>query len=188
MFRRVPHFFRGAKMNSRLGIFSIACATAILTTTAANAHTGTGLGTGFLHPLSGLDHLLALLAVGIWAGRAGGKKLWALPASFVILMATGAVLAIGGVVLPGVESAIFASVAILILLASIATRLNAVLAAAITGVFAMFHGAAHGMEMAVAAPISYIAGFLAASVLIMAAGAAFGAAIERIRLSLVASD
>lgn len=175
-------------MNSRLGVFSIACATAILTTTAANAHTGTGLGTGFLHPLSGLDHLLALLAVGVWAGRAGGKKLWTLPASFIVLMATGAVLAIGGVVLPGVETAIFASVAILVLLASIATRLNAVLAAAVTGGFAVFHGAAHGMEMAVTTPTSYVAGFLAASVVIMAAGAVFGTAIERIRLSRLATD
>jgi urease accessory protein len=130
-------------MNSRLGVFSIAFATAILTTTAASAHTGTGLGAGFLHPLSGLDHL---------------------------------------------ETAIFASVTILIMLASIATRLNAVLAAAVTGGFALFHGAAHGMELAVATPVSFIAGFLAASVVVMAAGAAAGAAIERIRLSLVATD
>ena len=175
-------------MNSRLGVFSIAFATAILTTTAASAHTGTGLGAGFLHPLSGLDHLLALLAAGVWAGRAGGRKLWTLPASFIVLMATGAVLAIGGTVLPGVETAIFASVTILIMLASIDTRLNAVLAAAVTGGFALFHGAAHGMEMAVASPVSFIAGFLAASVVVMAVGAAAGAAIERIRLSLVATD
>lgn len=175
-------------MNSRLGIFSIAFATAILTTTAASAHTGTAVGAGFLHPLSGLDHLLALLAVGVWAGRAGGKKLWSLPASFLVLMATGAVLAIGGIALPGVETAIFASVAILVLLASVAMRLNAALAATVTGGFALFHGAAHGMEMAVAAPISYIAGFLAASVVVMAAGAAAGAAIERIRMARVAAD
>lgn len=175
-------------MNSRLGVFSIAFATAILTTTAANAHTGSGLGAGFLHPLTGLDHLLALLAVGVWAGRAGGRKLWTLPAAFIILMATGAVLAIGGMILPGVETAIFASVAILVLLASIATRLNTALAAAVTGGFALFHGAAHGMEMAVASPVSFIAGFLAASVVVMAVGAAAGAAIERIRLSLIATD
>lgn len=168
-------------MKNRIGLFSVVLLTAVTTATAAHAHNGTGLGAGFLHPLSGLDHLLALLAVGIWAGRSGAKAIRTIPACFIAFMAAGAALALTGIAVPGIETAIFASVAIFALLAAVAVRLPMGTTIGLTGAFAMFHGAAHSAAAGGAMPISFIAGFVAASVALIAVGVVAGTGLERFR-------
>lgn len=141
---------------------------------AALAHTGHvagGLGDGFAHPLGGLDHLLAMLAVGLWAAQAGGRALWAVPASFLALMAAGGALALTGLSLPAAELGIAGSVLAFGLLVACAARLPLAAGMALTGAFALCHGHAHGAEMAAGASAAlYGAGFLAATALLHGAG------------------
>lgn len=152
---------------------------------AALAHTGHpagGFGDGFFHPPGGLDHLLATLAVGLWAAQAGGRALWAVPATFLVLMAAGGGLALAGVSLPAVELGIAASVLAFGLLVACAARLPLAVGMALTGAFALFHGFAHGAEMAAGASAArYGAGFLAATALLHGAGMLAGE-MGRIRL------
>ena len=168
-------------MNNKLGLFSLTVLGLAATATSAQAHGAHGVGAGFLHPITGIDHLLALLAVGVMAGRSAGKSVWAVPAAFLALMATGAVAGLAGIAVPGTETVILASVAILLFLAAIAFRLNAALAVAVTGVFALFHGAAHGTEATAAAPVSFFAGFLASATILLFAGVAIGKGLEKLR-------
>ena len=131
---------------------------------AALAHTGAehalSFAAGFKHPLTGLDHMLAMLAVGLWAGLVGGRALWVWPVAFVGVMLVGGVLGISGVALPLVESGILASVVVLGLLVLAAARLPVAVGAVLIGLFALLHGHAHGEELpAAAAAASYAAGF-----------------------------
>src|SRR5215470_6921814 len=103
--------------------------------------------TGFVHPWTGLDHLLALLTVGLWAGLNGGRALWAWPAAFVGAMLAGAALAIAGLAVPLVEPGILASVVVLGLLVLTAARLPVALGVVLVAVFALLHGHAHGAEL-----------------------------------------
>ena len=103
---------------------------------------------GLGHPLSGLDHLLAMFAVGLWAAQQGGAALWRVPLSFVLLMAVGGVLAWMGVPLPMMEPGIAASVLVLGLLVALAARLSLPASLLLVGGFALCHGYAHGAEMA----------------------------------------
>ena len=118
---------------------------------AAEAHVGAGSISGFIngltHPLGGLDHILAMVAVGLFAAHLGGRALWLVPASFVTMMAVGGAAGMAGVDLPFVEAGIGLSV--LALGAIVALRWNAPVSAAMTiaGFFAVFHGHAHGAEM-----------------------------------------
>jgi len=149
----------------------------LASTSVALAHPGhgpaDGIGAGFAHPLSGWDHLLAMLAVGIWAAQLRAPRL--IPAAFLLLLAVGAA---GGHLLgavPGVEQAIAASVLVLGLLLARAVKLPVSIAAAIVGTFAVFHGLAHGAEMpATAGGLAYGAGFLAATALLLTAGVGLG--------------
>ena len=135
----------------------------------ASAHTGdhtavTGFAGGLAHPLLGLDHLFAMIAVGLWAVQQGGRALWAVPTAFVVAMGLGGVLAWSGIALPHVETAIALSVLVLGLL--IATRRQWAVTAgmALAAVFALFHGYAHGLEMPLAAsPALYGLGFVLAT-------------------------
>ena len=142
----------------------------------AFAHPGHDLHTagfvdGLLHPLLGLDHLLTMLLVGVWAAQLGGKARWLLPTSFAAVMALGASLAIGGVVLPQIEAGIAASMLIMLLLAVSALRLSPMPALLLTGVFAVFHGAAHGLELpALAQPAMFALGFLTSTAALLVAG------------------
>jgi len=141
-----------------------------------------GLAQGFLHPLGGLDHVLAMVMVGVFAAQLGGRASWALPAGFLGVMAIGGALGAGGIGLPLVEFGIAASV--IGLGAAIALRLRPPVAAAlaVVGVFALCHGHAHGAEMpGEAAGLGYAAGFLAATALLHATGLALAAAIGRVR-------
>ena len=159
---------------------------------AALAHPGHehggGLAAGFSHPLLGADHLLAMLAVGAWAWQLGGKARWAVPLSFVTLMAGAAALGAAGVAMPMVESGIAASLLVLGLLIACAVRVSPAVGAAIVAVFAIFHGHAHGTEMpGYAQAWQYGAGFLLATAGLHGAGLLLGKAIGRHALWLRAS-
>ncbi len=151
----------------------------------AHAHTGVdhaaGIAPGFVHPLGGLDHLLAMIAVGLWAAQMGGRARWVVPMAFVSLMAAGGALGMGGVHPPFVEPGIVGSVLVLGVLIASAARLPLAASAAIVGLFAIFHGSAHGAEMPASAPgLTYAAGFLAATALLHATGIGFGVLFQRL--------
>ena len=142
---------------------------------AALAHTGlehaVSFAAGFSHPWSGLDHMLAMVAVGLWAGANGGRALWAWPVAFVSVMLVGGALGIAGVALPMVEPGILASVIVLGLLVLAAIRLPVAIGAALVALFALLHGHAHGAELpAEAAAASYAAGFAMATALLHGIG------------------
>ena len=135
---------------------------------------------GFSHPLFGLDHILVMVAVGLWASQIGGRALWLVPAAFVGTMAFGFGLAVAGVDLPFVEPAILASVVALGLLVAMAARFDTVASAAIVAAFALFHGHAHGGELGAAGAASFGVGFVVATALLHAAGIALGLGVARI--------
>lgn len=146
---------------------------------AANAHSGEGIAGGFLagfmHPLSGIDHLLAMVAVGIWGATLGRPLIWALPVAFPMLMVVGGVLGIAKVPLPYVEVGIATSVVVLGLSIAAAWRAPVALAVAIVAIFGVFHGYAHGTELPqAAAPAAYAAGFVISTGLLHLAGIAIG--------------
>jgi urease accessory protein len=129
---------------------------------------------GFTHPISGADHILAMVAVGLWAAMLGGRALFAVPAAFVGVMLLGFVAALAGVPVPFVEPVILASVVVIGLLVALALPVSAVVGAMIVGFFAFFHGHAHGGEIGGAAFLSYGAGFALATILLHAAGIGVG--------------
>ena len=135
---------------------------------------------GFSHPLFGLDHILVMVAVGLWASQIGGRALWLVPAAFVGTMAFGFGLAVAGVDLPFVEPAILASVVALGLLVAMAARFDTVASAALVAAFALFHGHAHGGELGAAGAASFGIGFVVATALLHAAGIAIGIGVARI--------
>ena len=146
---------------------------------AANAHSGEGITggfvSGFLHPLSGIDHLLAMVAVGIWGATLGRPLVWALPVAFPMLMVVGGVLGIAKVPLPYIEIGIAVSVVVLGLSIAAAWRAPVALAVGIVAVFGVFHGYAHGTELPqAAAPAAYAAGFVISTGLLHLAGIAIG--------------
>lgn len=169
---------------------------------AAHAHTGgvhgAGFEHGFAHPFGGVDHLLAMVTVGLWAAQRGGRALWAVPLSFMGMMLAGGLLGLNGVALPSVELGIAASLVVLGSLVALAVRPSAWLGAAIVGVFAVFHGHAHGAEAPeAAAPALYAAGFVAATGLLhllgiagfrSAAVAKLGGALVRLTGAAVAAS
>ena len=132
---------------------------------------GAGFIQGLLHPLLGFDHLLAMLIVGVWAAQLGGAaRVW-VPASFLALMAAGAALSISGVVLPQIEAGIAVSLLVLGLVTMLALRVPLLPAMLLVGTFAVFHGAAHGLELpTLAQPVSFAMGFLMATAALHAGG------------------
>lgn len=157
---------------------SIGLAALALSNGAAWAHLGqgatAGLGAGFAHPLGGLDHALAMVAVGLWAARLGGRAVWGLPLAFLAVMALAA---LAGTTLGGrpVEFGIAASVLLLGGLIAWGRALPLFGALALVGLFAALHGHAHGAEMAAgAAGLAYAAGFLLASAALHALGLGLG--------------
>jgi urease accessory protein len=155
----------------------------------ASAHTGVGDVTGFWHglehPIGGLDHILAMLAVGLWAAQMGGKALWLVPGAFITAMIGSSVMGHFGLPLPGVEQGILASDFILGLLLLFAVRLPLAPIAGIVGVLAIFHGYAHGAEMpATASGLAYGFGFIISTTLLHLAGIGIGLAIVGVGDSL----
>lgn len=157
----------------------------LLLPSAALAHTGVGSASGFVHgfahPAGGLDHVLAMVTVGLLAWQLGGRALWLVPACFVAVMALGGWLGMAGIGLPHVEIGI--ALSIIVLGAIVALRIKSPLAIAmgIAGLFAVFHGYAHGAEMPPDAPgAAYAAGFLIATALLHLSGIALGFMIARL--------
>jgi len=144
----------------------------------AQAHPGHGpasLAAGFLHPFSGWDHLLAMVAVGLWAAQLGGRARWLLPAAFVSAMVVGAAAGIAGLAPAGVDWFILASVLMLGLLVAGAVRLTPAVGGALTALAGVFHGLAHGAEMPLRADsIRFLAGMVAGTALLHALGLAGG--------------
>jgi urease accessory protein len=156
---------------------------------AAFAHTGAGahdhgFAYGFLHPLGGLDHLLAMIAVGLLAAHLGGRALWLVPLSFVTLMAAGGAAGFAEFRMPYVEFAIAGSVIVLGVLVAFRTNMPLIAAMLIAGFFAIFHGHAHGAELPDGeSPFPYAAGFLIATALLHAAGIAIGLGFAKLSAS-----
>lgn len=156
----------------------------LATAAPAAAHTGTGLaggfGSGFVHPLSGFDHLLAMVSVGLWGAFLGRPLIAALPVIFPTVMAVGGVLGIIGVPLPPVEIGIAMSVLVLGAMIAGQVRAPVWLASLIVAVFAIFHGYAHGQELPSAAdPVGYSAGFVLATGMLHVVGIGIGVITDR---------
>jgi urease accessory protein len=151
---------------------------AILTTPAL-AHSGTGAVGGFLggffHPLFGPDHIVAMIAVGLWGAFLGAPAIWLLPVVFPLVMAAGGVIGIFGVPIPWVETGIGLSALVLGLMVALAARPPLIVAAVLVGAFAIFHGHAHGTELPAAADaVAFSIGFVVATGLLHLCGIGFG--------------
>jgi urease accessory protein len=175
---------------SRIAQLSAAAAV-VLMPSLAFAHTGVGsvagFAAGFLHPFTGIDHLVVMIAVGIYAAQLGGRALWAVPSSFVALMGVGGALGAMAIGLPFVEIAIAISMVALVAVIALRVQLPTVIAAALAGLFAIFHGHAHGAEMPQAADaLGYGLGFVVATAALHAVGIAIGQMRERIAARLSA--
>ncbi len=157
---------------------------AMLAPTAAFAHVGhgstVGFVHGFVHPVTGLDHVLAMIAVGLFAANLGGRALWAVPLSFVAVMAFGGVLGVAGIAVPFVEAGVAVSVIVLGLAVALRRQWPVVAAMALVGGFAVFHGHAHGAEMPVdVSGLEYGLGFMLATAILHVVGLGIGLGFGR---------
>src|SRR6516162_925284 len=171
-------------MTSNLARILPAAATAILTPAVAFAHTGAGDTSGFVHgfghPISGLDHILAMVMVGVFAWQLGGRALWLVPATFVLIMAVGGALGIAGIGVPFVEIGIALSVVVLGAIVAFNVKAPVAAAMGLVGLFAIFHGHAHGAEIPEdTVGFAYATGFLIATALLHLAGITAGFLIGR---------
>ena len=165
------------------GRFVLCSAAVFLVPTIAFAHPDleqTGLALGFVHPLTGADHLLVMVAVGILAATLGGRALWVLPLTFLAVMALGSGLGIIGVRLPLVEMVIVLSVVVMGLAIASPRKCPMVAGAAMVGTFALYHGHAHGTELTPAvSAIPFVLGFTAATATLHSIGIGLGFAVNR---------
>ena len=149
-------------------------------------HEGAGLVDGFLHPLGGIDHIIAMVAVGLLAARLGGRALWLVPASFVAAMTAAGLVASAGVALPYVETGIAVSVVVLGAIAVLGMAMPVAVAMGLVAFFAVFHGYAHGAEMPeTVSGLAYGAGFVAATALLHGVGIGLGLLIGQVSRSAV---
>jgi urease accessory protein len=152
-------------------------------TGVASAHEGAGIAggfaSGFLHPLLGWDHVVAMVAVGLWGAFLGNPAIWILPVVFPLVMAFGGALGVMGIPVPAVETGIAASAIVLGAMVLFAVRPPIPVAAVLVGAFAIFHGHAHGTELPGAAnPLAYSIGFVISTGLLHLSGIAFGALVR----------
>jgi urease accessory protein len=177
-------------LNRRL-IPSLSALVALLLLPAATlAHTspihGNGWLAGLTHPIGGMDHLLAMVAVGLWAAQLGGRARWGVPSAFVAVMLAGAGLGLAGLTLPFIEGGILLSVLLLGVVLAAAWRLPVVASTGLVGVFGLFHGFAHGAEMPAAlSSLAYSAGFTTTTLLLHGAGIAAGLALQQFKVPSV---
>jgi urease accessory protein len=169
--------------------FLLAFLALFLAPTAALAHTGagdtSGFMHGFMHPLGGLDHQLALILVGIFAYQLGGRALWLVPLTFVGIMAFGGFLGIAGISVPFIEIGIALSVVVLGAIVAFGVKVPVAVAMGLVGLFAIFHGHAHGSEMPMdASGLEYGLGFMFATAVLHAAGIGIGVLIGMTSKSL----
>lgn len=153
----------------------------ILAALPAAAHPGHGFGwaAGFAHPLTGWDHMVAMIAVGLWAAQHAGAGRWMIPATFVGVMAAGGAVGALGLAVPGVQAMILTSVIVLGMLALMRRRLPVGMSMGVVGLFAFFHGFAHGAEApADTGMVEFGLGFLGATALLHGAGYALGRAAD----------
>lgn len=155
----------------------------LLWATSASAHVtsdmGSGFGPGFLHPLTGADHMLAMVSVGIWGAQLGPPAIWLLPIAFPMIMAVGGVLGVIGVPLPATELVIALSVLTLGAMVALAARPPLAVALALVAVFAIAHGHAHGAEMPASTDaLGFGIGFVAATGMLHAIGIAIGLLVK----------
>lgn len=160
---------------------------AALIPTVAWAHVGVGSTSGFIHglghPFTGVDHILAMVAVGMFAANLGGRALWAVPLTFVGVMAIGGALGIAGIDVPFVEVGIAVSVIVLGAAVALRRQWPVVGVMALVGIFAVFHGHAHGSEMPIdASGLEYALGFMLATALLHAVGIGVGIGLARASL------
>lgn len=160
----------------------------VLAPAAALAHPGHdgagGLAHGFVHPLTGIDHVLAMIAVGVLAAQYGGRALWLVPMSFLVAMAAAGAIGMAGIPVQIVEAGIGLSVVVLGLMIAFQIRPPTVVAMVVVGFFALFHGYAHGSEMLGGlAGLSFAAGFIGATALLLGAGVGLGLLLQRRTLS-----
>lgn len=170
-------------MVRKLLLPAIAMTVVLCSAQSAWAHpngTSGNFAAGFTHPFFGLDHLLAMVAVGLLAVRVGGHGLWMMPVTFLGSMLLGGLVAAAGIELPGVETGILLSVLVLGALVYLAKALPWGAAGALVGIFAMFHGHAHAEEMLAGGSFAlYAVGFLLATALLHVSGILAGMAISR---------
>lgn len=174
----------------RLSTIKIGFLAFLLTPSLVLAHPGHEYTSSFLsgltHPVTGLDHLLAMFAIGLWAASLGGRALLIVPSMFVLTMILGAAAAMFGASVPFVESGILLSVILLGTLLLSAKRLPTKFAALLAGTFALFHGAAHGMEMPLSGNgLEYGLGFSLATITLHLMGVSVGQLLHKLQLSLV---
>lgn len=172
------------RISTKTALRTSAFAIAALAAGSAFAHPGhpdsmmsasMSFGAGFSHPFSGIDHLLAMLAVGLWAAQNKRSALWVLPLAFPLMMVIGAVLAFAGLTIPAAETGIAASVAVLGLLIAFAVKMPLWGSTLVVSLFALFHGYAHGSELPHGSSAAmYGIGFVLATALLHAAGLGIG--------------
>ncbi|MFV7772363.1 HupE/UreJ family protein [Shewanella marisflavi] len=142
---------------------------------------GAGFMTGFNHPVLGFDHLLAMLSVGLLSTQLGGRAIWTVPLAFMAFMLFGGILGLYGVALPFVELGIALSVLLLGLAIALGRQIPLLLAMGFVGLFAIFHGHAHGAEMpALTSPVLYALGFLSGTAVIHLLGVSLGFIMQQL--------
>jgi urease accessory protein len=173
---KAPHRW-AARTAAAAGLLALPAASALAHAQAEAA--GAGFLSGFRHPLGGFDHVLAMLAVGMWGAQLGAPAIWMLPVAFPMVMALGGAAGIIGVPLPAVEIGITLSVLVLGSMIALAQRPPLALAALIVAFFAVFHGYAHGTELpGQTGAVAYSAGFVIATGLIHLTGIGIGFVIR----------
>jgi urease accessory protein len=178
-------------MRRSFTLLSLAAAATVCVSTSALAHVGDhshmSFTEGLLHPFTGLDHVLAMVAVGLWASQLGGRALWLLPLTFPAVMAVGAALGMSGVAMPWVEIGIAGSVMVLGAVVALALRPSLAISIPLIGAFALLHGYSHGIELSAgASALGYGAGFVAATLVLHAVGIATGLIAGRLPVRFAA--
>ncbi|MDP3332354.1 MAG: HupE/UreJ family protein [Methylotenera sp.] len=138
---------------------------------AHGGHTGHVFLAGFTHPFSGIDHVLVMLAIGLWAGKIGGAARWQLPLTFVVIMAISAMIGVGG--MPSLEMGVAASVMAMGLLLVLSFPINRAIQLSLTAIFATLHGFAHGSELSFENGTQVLLGMVLATALLHGAGLLF---------------
>lgn len=182
-FSRTKHTYLPALWFTAVGIAAFAVPSGVWA--HAGHSTGAalgGFGSGFLHPILGMDHLLAMLAVGLWGAQMDGKAVWTLPMTFPVVMALGGALGVMKISLPAVETVIALSVLGLGLAIALAIKPKDWVAILAVSLFAIFHGHAHGTELPASAnAMAYGLGFVSATGLIHVAGIGLGLAATNLK-------
>jgi urease accessory protein len=168
-------------MMTKLRTAFAAAATIGLTAAVASAHPNhpaSGFADGLAHPISGLDHLLAIVGVGLWAAQIGRRATWAVPLAFVAAMAFGAAARFAGIDVPLVEPMVLTGTLALGLLIAVGIKLPTWSAAALVAGFAVFHGAAHAAELRDGASVvTYGAGFVLTTIALLVVGVGLGVGV-----------